>query len=258
MVSMKRPSRGERLSATTTRHTGSFFPPTRVSLMLTDIAGQVSGLPLAHKGAEIGHLPAREALHQLAHLPELLDQLVDLLDGGAGTLGDAEAAGALDRLGVTALPRRHGGDDRLHAVELALVDVHLRELVAREPGHHPEQRGERAHLADLLELVEEVLERELVAAQLALERLGVLLVDLLLGLLDEGEDVAHPEDALRHAVGVEALEVLELLARGGEEDRLARDGLDRERGAAAGVAVELGEDHAVELRRRGELLGDVD
>src|SRR3954451_10877482 len=35
---MKRPSRGERLSATTTRQTGSFFPPTRVSLMLTDIA----------------------------------------------------------------------------------------------------------------------------------------------------------------------------------------------------------------------------
>src|SRR4051794_41682378 len=34
---MKRPSRGERLSATTTRHTGSFLPPTRVSLMLTDM-----------------------------------------------------------------------------------------------------------------------------------------------------------------------------------------------------------------------------
>ena len=34
--------------------------------------------------------------------------------------------------------------------------------------------------------------------------------------------------------------------------------LTRERGAAAGVAVELGEDHAVELRDLGELLGDVD
>ena len=32
----------------------------------------------------------------------------------------------------------------------------------------------------------------------------------------------------------------------------------RQRGAAAGVAVELGEDHAVELRDLGELLGDVD
>src|SRR3712207_7618777 len=41
-------------------------------------------------------------------------------------------------------------------------------------------------------------------------------------------------------------------------DRLAGDRLDRECGAAAGVAVELGEHDAVELRDRGELLGDVD
>ena len=34
--------------------------------------------------------------------------------------------------------------------------------------------------------------------------------------------------------------------------------LTLKRGAAAGVAVELGQDHAVELRDLGELLGDVD
>jgi hypothetical protein len=46
---------------------------------------------------------------------------------------------------------------------------------------------------------------------------------------------------------VELLEVVELLAGGGEGDGLADDLLDRQRGAAAGVAVELGEDDAVEL-----------
>ena len=55
---------------------------------------------------------------------------------------------------------------------------------------------------------------------------GVVLVDLRLGLLDERQDVAHAEDPLGHPVGVEALEVVELLARRGVEDRLAGDRLD--------------------------------
>src|SRR5205823_196507 len=41
-------------------------------------------------------------------------------------------------------------------------------------------------------------------------------------------------------------------------DRLAGDRLDAQRGAATGVAVELGHDDAVELDGLGELLGDVD
>ena len=154
--------------------------------------------------------------------------------------------------------RRHRQDDRLDAVDLALVDLQALELLAGEAGDHPQQRGQRPHLADLLELLEEVLERELVLAQLALELLGLVVLELPLGLLDERQDVAHPEDPLRHAVGVEALELVELLARRREQDRLAGDGLDAQRGAAAGVAVELGHHDAVELHRLGELLGDVD
>jgi hypothetical protein len=58
--------------------------------------------------------------------------------------------------------------------------------------------------------------------------------------------------------GVEALEVAELLAGRREDDRLAGDRVDAQRGAAAGVAVELGHDHAVEVDGCAELLGDVD
>jgi hypothetical protein len=172
--------------------------------------------------------------------------------------GDPQAPRALDELGPAALLWRHGQDDRLDPVHLALVDLQALELLAGEARDHPEQRGERPHLAQLLELAEEVLERELVLAQLALELLGLLLVELGLGLLDERQDVAHPEDPLGHPVGMEALELVELLARGGEDDRLAGDGLDRQRGAAAGVAVELGHHDAVEVDRGAELLGDVD
>src|SRR4051794_21139585 len=98
---MDRPSRGERLSATTTRHTGSLRPPTRVSLMLTAIGSErvaaVGSAPaLAHHGAEVGHLALLQPAHELAHLAELLDELVDLLDRGPRARGDACPAPALD------------------------------------------------------------------------------------------------------------------------------------------------------------------
>ena len=126
------------------------------------------------------------------------------------------------------------------------------------PRHHLEQVPERPHAAHLLHLVEEVVERELLLADLALELLRLALVHLALGLLDERHDVAHAEYPLGHPIGVEALEVRQLLARRGEQDRLARDGLDRQRRAAAGVAVQLREHDAVEARHLSEGLGDVD
>ena len=166
------------------------------------------------------------------------------------------AARAVDDRRVAALGGRHRADDRLDAVDLAVVDLRVLDLL----GHarqHPEHVLERAHLLDLPHLVEEVLERELALAQLLLGLLHLVLVEGGLGLLDEREHVAHAEDAARHAVGVERLELVELLAGTGEEDRLADDLLHRQRGAAARVAVDLGEDHAVEADGLVELGGDV-
>ena len=72
------------------------------------------------------------------------------------------------------------------------------------------------------------------------------------------DHVAHAEDAPGHAVGVELLELVELLA-----DRQNLIGTPvtcshRERRAAAGVAVELRHHDAVELDPLVERLGDVD
>ncbi len=61
-----------------------------------------------------------------------------------------------------------------------------------------------------------------------------------------------------HAVRMEFLELVELLADAEELDGLARDGLDAQGRAAACVAVELREDDAVELQTLVELLGRVD
>ena len=75
------------------------------------------------------------------------------------------------------------------------------------------------------------------------------------GFLDERLHVAHSEDAAGHAVGVEQFEVGELLSRGSERDGSTHDFLHRERCAASGVAVELGEDHPVEVQRLFESPG---
>ena len=76
---------------------------------------------------------------------------------------------------------------------------------------------------------------------------GLVLGRRLLGALDQRQDVAHAEDPRGHPLGMEDLERVELLAGRGEHDRAAGDALDRERGAAARVAVELGQDEAVEV-----------
>src|SRR3954452_1651058 len=262
-ISITRPSRGERWSAATTRQIGSFLPPTRVSLSRTAktsllvVKRRVRLAALPHQSPEIRHSAAGNLLHDLAHLAELLDQVIDGGHVRARAVRDAQPARSLDQLRPPALLRRHRKDDRLDAVELALVDLQPLHLGA-DAGQHAEEVGERAHLPDLLELREEVLECELVGADLALELLGLVLVELLLSRLDERHDVAHAENPLRHPVGVEALEVLELLARRGEEDWLAGDRLDGKRRAAAGVAVDLGHHDAIEVHRLGELLGDVD
>src|SRR3712207_696025 len=122
---MKRPSRGEVRSATTTRQTGSFRPPTRVRRMLTDIRRSRVAAPSApqHLPHVRWHLARREALHDLAHLLEVLHELVDLLDRGARALGDAQAPRALDDVRAAALPRGHGEDDGLDPVELLVVDL---------------------------------------------------------------------------------------------------------------------------------------
>ena len=104
----------------------------------------------------------------------------------------------------------------------------------------------------------EIVERELALAEPVLLLRHLVLVELLLGLLDQGEHVAHAEDPPGHAVGVELLQGVEVLAGADELDRHAGDRLDRQRRAAAGVAVELGHDHAVELQRLVERLGAVD
>ena len=110
----------------------------------------------------------------------------------------------------------------------------------------------------MLHLLEEIVERETTLEQGLRCRLGLLLLEGALCLLDEREHVAHAENAAGHPVGMEDLEVVELLAGGGEGDGPTDDLLHRQRRATAGVTIELGEDDPVEGQLLVEGLGDGD
>src|SRR4029453_11285887 len=219
-ISMNRPSRGDRESAATTRYVGCFFLPMRIRRSLTAtrvLLSFVSGVarllvearqgerltrcgPAAttrgcHPAAALAALAAllaapytlgpgqsRHALHQLLHLAELLDQLADVCGLGAAAVGDPQAAGAVDDVGLDPLLACHRADDRLDLAHLVLVDLGVAQLLG-DAGHQAHQVLQRAHLPDLLQLVQEVVERELPLEQLGGGGLGLVLLVDLLGLL---------------------------------------------------------------------------
>ena len=158
---------------------------------------------------------------------------------------------------VAAFLLGHRIDDRHHPRHFLAGDLRLhvvRDLAhARQLVHQP---GQAAHVLHLLELVAHVVEVELLAlGDLLGELLRLVLVDLLLDLLDQRQHVAHVEDAAGDAVGMEHVQAVGLLAGADELDRLAGDVAHRQRGAAAGIAVGLGQHHAGQRQRFAEMLG---
>ena len=188
-----------------------------------------------------GILPAADLLHDLAHLAELLDELVD---GWTFVPDPCAIRSRREPLMSSGRRRSSGVIDRM----IASMRSSSRSSTfmpfscwPAKPGIIPSSDRQRAHPADHLELGEEVLERELVAAQLALELLGLVLVELLLGLLDEATGRRPSRgSAAPCGRGGSARTASSFSPVGGEQDRLAGDRLDRQRGAAARVAVELG------------------
>ena len=87
-----------------------------------------------------------------------------------------------------------------------------------------------------------------------LQAARLLLVELLLCTLHQRYDVTHAEDTVGHTFGMKHLQGVHLLAARNEFQRFADHRADRDRGTAAGVAVELRQDHAGDIRRLIELL----
>jgi|HubBroStandDraft_6_1064221.scaffolds.fasta_scaffold21839_2 hypothetical protein len=215
-----------------------------------------------HTGHAAGEAGLAHGLEHLPHLSVLAEQVVDFLHAGAGAAGDALAAAAVDGFVMLAFVTRHGVDDGFDAIEFFLINVvgsllHVGE--GADLGHHSHDALDGAELLDLAQLIAEIFEREaFVAHRLGSEGLGLFLVEGGIGLFDKREDVAHAEDASDDAVGVEGLEGFVFFADTDELDGLAGDVTDGECGAAAGVAVHLGEHNAGESELLVELVGGAD
>ena len=210
----------------------------------------------AHGGRHAGQAAAEHGLHLLLALVEVRDQLRDFADGDARAVGDAGPAGTVDDLGVAPFLGRHGPDDGLGPVQVLVVDLGQQLAVLGRAGQHAEQVADRPELADHGQLLDEVFQGEALAGgDPPGQQLGLLPVEGLFGLLDQGQHVTQVEDPGGHPVRVEQVEVLELLARGGEHDRPPGELHDGQRGTAAGVAVQLGQHDAVVAHAVQEGLG---
>jgi hypothetical protein len=165
---------------------------------------------------------------------------------------------AVDFLGIAALPRRHRMDDRALALEGLVVGARQLALQPLHAGQHAHQALHAAELHHLVELVAEIVQVELARLHAPGDRHALLGIDRLGRLLDERDDVAHAEDAVGDAGGVEFLQPVHLL-RGAEQlDRLAGDRAHGERGAAAAVAVDTGQDNTSDIDAAGEGACDID
>ena len=189
-----------------------------------------------------------------------LQHLVDVLHLRARTCRHALLALGVHQFRPLSFLRGHGADDGIHVDEHLVVHPALRHrgLGLLHARHHACQHAQPAHILHLLQLHAQIVEVELALGHLLGERFGVFLLDAGCRLFDKADDVAHPENAARDALGIEGLDRVQFLARARELDRLAGDEAHGERRAAACIAVHPGEDDAGQRHFVGEALGDID
>ena len=73
------------------------------------------------------------------------------------------------------------------------------------------------------------------------------LVKLFLSTFHEGDDITHAEDTVGHTFRIEHVECVHLLTDTDKLDRLLHHGADGQGSTTAGVAVQLGKHHTIEV-----------
>ena len=173
-----------------------------------------------HAPAEFfGILP--HLLHDLCDLIILLEQAVHILHAGAGTRRDTAFALRVNDGRLFSLCFGHALDHGFDHHEFSLIHrigVHI-----AHAGHHAEHRARSPHFFHLLELAEHVVHIEFIFPKPASGLFHRFLILSVLGLFDQGEHIAHTQDAPCHSLGVEDLQILQLFAHAGELDGFAGD-----------------------------------
>ena len=143
--------------------------------------------------------------------------------------GDAPAPGgtAGQQVGFLTLGLGHRADHRLDLAQLLLPLLEHAVVDLVHPRDQLHQAPQGAHALDHAHLLQEIGEVKRGLLQLLLHAGHIGQLHLLLGLLHQGEHIAHAQDAAGHALGMEGLQRLHLLAGADELDRRTADLADR-------------------------------
>ena len=114
----------------------------------------------------------------------------------------------IDDVRIGAFAGGHGLDDPLDPVDSALVDlgVNTPHLLGHA-GDHAHHVAQWPHLPQRLELFKKVVQGKRAFHEAPSGCLGLDLFEVLLSLLDEGLDIAHPKNPAGQAVRMERFEV---------------------------------------------------
>ncbi len=137
-------------------------------------------------------------------------------------------------------------DNGLNAFEGIIFDVNIFQGFAHT-GDHPHQVLHITHFLDLLQLREEVVKVELVLSQFFLQLAGFFFIKLFLCFFDQRHDVAHTQDTIGHTFGMEQIDGIHFFANTHKLDGLAHHRADGQGCPAAGIPVEFGKHHPVEV-----------
>src|SRR5438128_2929831 len=228
---MNFPSRGLRVSVTTTLKYGRFNAPSLRNLIATAILFFHS----RHLRHHLFHFA--RVLHHLFHLIEATDQIVYLGDGRAAAASDPLTTPRVQNFGARPLLAGHRKHDGFRALELLLVNREA--LHVTHARQHAKHIFERAHFSEHFELGQEIVEIERRAAQFSFEALRVFDLDRFGRFFNQTDDVTHSENPAGQTLGYKRLELIELFTGADKFNRPLGHFAHGQGRAAARVAVEL-------------------
>ena len=139
----------------------------------------------------------------------------------------------------------HGQHDGFNAANLTVVHLVQKARHLTCSWQHAQHLLHGTHLPEHFELIQQVLHGEAALHHPHVILRGLLLVDGLLGLLDQSHDIAHVQNSAGEPIRLELLEVCRGLASAEKSDRTACDLPNRERRTPTRVAVDLRQNDAV-------------
>ena len=173
--------------------------------------------------------------------------------------GDAPTAGRLggEQFGLLPLGLGHRTNHRFNFLELLLTLFEHAVVNLVHAGDQLHQTTQGTHALDQAHLLQEVGKIKGSLLQFLLHAGHVGQLHLLLGFLNQGQHIAHAQDAARHPFRVEGLQGFHLFAGTNEFDWGPAHLADRESGPAPGVAIQFGEDSSCDAHLLVESSGQL-